>query len=150
MTKKASLSPEEAAGSLRFNNPPSDPSDSSTYALTCPQGQKIIERYLHCLTYYKLYHVCRLYHPCICARSLIEVQRAIVSSRDKGTEHLTTHWQHRRFCHADPRINALRAKIYCMEVKRVSLEYHDPSKCSIGNALLVELNNGMILDEVET
>ena len=29
------------------------------------------------------------------------------------------------------------------------MEYHDPSKRSIGNALLVELNDGTILDEVE-
>ena len=50
---------------------------------------------------------------------------------------------------ADPRIDALRAKIYCVEEKRFSVEYHDPSKRSIGNALLVELNDGTILDEVE-
>jgi 2-methylcitrate dehydratase len=29
------------------------------------------------------------------------------------------------------------------------VEYHDPDKRSIGNALLVELNDGTILDEVE-
>ena len=50
---------------------------------------------------------------------------------------------------ADPRIDALRAKIYCVEEKRFSVEYHDPAKRSIGNALLVELNDGTILDEVE-
>ena len=50
---------------------------------------------------------------------------------------------------ADPRIDALRAKIYCVEEKRFSVEYHDPSKRSIGNALLVELNDGTVLDEVE-
>ena len=50
---------------------------------------------------------------------------------------------------ADPRIDALRAKIHCVEEKRFSVEYHDPSKRSIGNALLVELNDGTVLDEVE-
>jgi 2-methylcitrate dehydratase len=50
---------------------------------------------------------------------------------------------------ADPRIDALRAKIYCVEDKRFSVEYHDPEKRSIGNALLVELNDGTVLDEVE-
>ena len=50
---------------------------------------------------------------------------------------------------ADPRIDALRAKIYCVEDKRFSVEYHDPDKRSIGNALLVELNDGTVLDEVE-
>ncbi|KAJ3507546.1 hypothetical protein NLJ89_g6246 [Agrocybe chaxingu] len=50
---------------------------------------------------------------------------------------------------ADPRIDALRAKIYCVEEKRFSTEYHDPAKRSIGNALLVELNDGTVLDEVE-
>lgn len=50
---------------------------------------------------------------------------------------------------ADPRIDALRAKIYCVEDKRFSIDYHDPAKRSIGNALLVELNDGTVLDEVE-
>jgi len=50
---------------------------------------------------------------------------------------------------ADPRVDALRAKIYCVEDKRFSVEYHDPEKRSIGNALLVELNDGTVLDEVE-
>lgn len=36
-----------------------------------------------------------------------------------------------------------------MEDKRFSVEYHDPAKRSIGNALLVELNDGTVLDEVE-
>ena len=49
----------------------------------------------------------------------------------------------------DPRIDALRAKITCVEDKRFSVEYHEPSKRSIGNALLVELNDGTVLDEVE-
>jgi 2-methylcitrate dehydratase len=50
---------------------------------------------------------------------------------------------------ADPRIDSLRAKIYCVEDKRFSVEYHDPEMRSIGNALLVELNDGTVLDEVE-
>lgn len=50
---------------------------------------------------------------------------------------------------SDPRIDELRAKIYCVEDKRFSVEYHDPAKRSIGNALLVELNDGTVLDEVE-
>ena len=50
---------------------------------------------------------------------------------------------------ADPRIDALRAKIHCVEEQRYSVEYHEPSKRSISNALLVELNDGTVLDEVE-
>ncbi len=49
----------------------------------------------------------------------------------------------------DPRIDELRAKITCVEDQRFSVEYHEPSKRSIGNALLVELNDGTVLDEVE-
>lgn len=36
-----------------------------------------------------------------------------------------------------------------MEDVRFSAEYHEPEKRSIGNALLVELNDGTVLDEVE-
>jgi 2-methylcitrate dehydratase len=36
-----------------------------------------------------------------------------------------------------------------VEEKRFSVDYHDPAKRSIGNALLVELNDGTVLDEVE-
>lgn len=50
---------------------------------------------------------------------------------------------------SDPRIDELRAKIHCVEDKRFSVEYHDPAKRSIGNALLVELKDGTVLDEVE-
>lgn len=50
---------------------------------------------------------------------------------------------------ADPRIDALRAKIHCVEDNAFSVNYHEPSKRSIGNALLVELNDGTVLDEVE-
>ena len=50
---------------------------------------------------------------------------------------------------ADPRIDALRAKIHCVEDNRFSVEYHDPEKRSISNALLVELNDGTVLDKVK-
>ena len=50
---------------------------------------------------------------------------------------------------ADPRIDALRAKITCVEEKQYSIDYHEPSKRSISNALTVELNDGTVLDEVE-
>jgi 2-methylcitrate dehydratase len=49
---------------------------------------------------------------------------------------------------ADPRIDALRAKITCSEDQTFSAEYHEPAKRSIGNALTVELNDGTVLDEV--
>lgn len=50
---------------------------------------------------------------------------------------------------ADPRIDELRAKITCVEDKQYSVDYHEPSKRYITNALLVELNDGTVLDEVE-
>lgn len=50
---------------------------------------------------------------------------------------------------ADPRIDALRAKIRCVEDQRFSVEYHDPEKRSIGNAISIELNDGTKLEEVE-
>ena len=50
---------------------------------------------------------------------------------------------------ADPRIDALRAKITCVEESQYSIDYHDPSKRSISNAITVELNDGTVLDEVE-
>ncbi|THH02925.1 hypothetical protein EW145_g6683, partial [Phellinidium pouzarii] len=49
---------------------------------------------------------------------------------------------------ADPRIDALRAKITCVEEPQFSADYHDPLKRSIGNALTVTLNDGTVLDEV--
>ncbi len=49
---------------------------------------------------------------------------------------------------ADPRIDALRDKIVCVEDARFTKDYHDPDKRSIANALTVELNDGTILDEV--
>jgi len=50
---------------------------------------------------------------------------------------------------ADPRIDALRAKIFCAEDASFTRDYHDPEKRSIANALTVELSDGTVLDEVE-
>jgi 2-methylcitrate dehydratase len=49
---------------------------------------------------------------------------------------------------ADPRIDALRAKIECVEDPRFTADYHDPEKRSIANALTVTFNDGSKLDEV--
>jgi 2-methylcitrate dehydratase len=43
---------------------------------------------------------------------------------------------------ADPRIDALRAKIVCVEDKGFTRDYHDPEKRSIANALTVEFKDG--------
>jgi len=48
----------------------------------------------------------------------------------------------------DPRIDALRAKIDCVEDPRFTQDYHDPEKRSIANALTVELTDGRKLPEV--
>ena len=49
---------------------------------------------------------------------------------------------------ADPRIDPLRAKIVCAEDKSFTVDYHDPEKRSIANALTVTLNDGTVLKEV--
>lgn len=49
---------------------------------------------------------------------------------------------------ADPRIDALRAKIVCEEDSQFTRDYHDPEKRSIANGLTVTLNDGTVLDEV--
>jgi 2-methylcitrate dehydratase len=49
---------------------------------------------------------------------------------------------------ADPRIDTLRAKIFCAEDAYFTQDYLDPDKRSIANALTVELNDGTVLDEV--
>jgi 2-methylcitrate dehydratase len=49
---------------------------------------------------------------------------------------------------ADPRIDALRARIDCVEEPRFSKDYHDPAKRSIANALTMELKDGSKLKEV--
>ncbi|MGE5946811.1 MAG: bifunctional 2-methylcitrate dehydratase/aconitate hydratase [Betaproteobacteria bacterium] len=48
----------------------------------------------------------------------------------------------------DPRIDALRNKITCVEDKRFTRDYHDPRKRSIANALTVEFKDGTRLEEV--
>ncbi len=48
---------------------------------------------------------------------------------------------------SDPRIDALRAKMECVEVPAFTRNYHDPEKRSIANALRIELNDGTVLEE---
>ena len=48
----------------------------------------------------------------------------------------------------DPRIDALREKISCVEDVQFTIDYHDPNKRSIANALTVEFTDGTALDEV--
>jgi 2-methylcitrate dehydratase len=49
---------------------------------------------------------------------------------------------------ADPRIDALREKIVCVEDTGYSADYHDPEKRSIANAVTVEFKDGTVFDEV--
>ncbi len=49
---------------------------------------------------------------------------------------------------ADPRIDALRDRIECIEDPQFTKDYHDPEKRSIANALTVTLNDGTVLPEV--
>ena len=49
---------------------------------------------------------------------------------------------------SDPRIDALREKIVCVEDTGYSADYHDPEKRSIANAVTVEFNDGRVFDEV--
>jgi 2-methylcitrate dehydratase len=48
----------------------------------------------------------------------------------------------------DKRIDALRARITCVEDKRFTRDYHDPKKRSIANALTVTFKDGKKLREV--
>ncbi len=48
---------------------------------------------------------------------------------------------------SDPRIDALRGRMETVEVPRFTLDYHDPEKRSIANALTLELDDGTVLDE---
>src|SRR5215468_470879 len=48
---------------------------------------------------------------------------------------------------ADPRIDALRARMVCVENKRFSRDYLDPERRSIANALTVEFQDGSKLKE---
>jgi 2-methylcitrate dehydratase len=49
---------------------------------------------------------------------------------------------------ADPRIDALRDKMVCVEDPAFTTDYHDPDKRSIANALTVEFTDGTKLDEI--
>jgi 2-methylcitrate dehydratase len=49
---------------------------------------------------------------------------------------------------SDPRIDALREKISCVEDKQFTKDYLDPTKRSIANALTLEFNDGKRLKEV--
>jgi 2-methylcitrate dehydratase len=46
-----------------------------------------------------------------------------------------------------PRIDALRAKINCIEEPAFTADYHDPEKRSIANSLRLELNDGTVVEE---
>ena len=48
----------------------------------------------------------------------------------------------------DPRIDALRRKITCVEDRQFTRHYHDPAKRSIANALAIEFKDGSKLKEV--
>ena len=48
----------------------------------------------------------------------------------------------------DPRIDALRKRIVCVEDRRFTRDYHDPRKRSIANALTVTFKDGSKLKEV--
>lgn len=49
---------------------------------------------------------------------------------------------------ADPRIDALREKMICVEDVQYTKDYHDPEKRSIANAMTITLKDGSVLDEV--
>jgi len=49
---------------------------------------------------------------------------------------------------SDPRIDALRARMECVEEPQFSKDYLDPEKRSIANAISVEFDDGSRLDEV--
>lgn len=49
---------------------------------------------------------------------------------------------------SDPAIDALREKIVCVEDPSFTVDYHDPSKRSIANALTVEFKDGSKFGEV--
>jgi 2-methylcitrate dehydratase len=48
---------------------------------------------------------------------------------------------------ADPRIDALRAKIQCVEDPAFTADYHHPDKRSIANSLRAVLDDGSVLEE---
>ena len=49
---------------------------------------------------------------------------------------------------ADPRIDALREKIVCVEDAGYTADYHNPEKRSIANAITVEFRDGTVFEEV--
>jgi 2-methylcitrate dehydratase len=49
---------------------------------------------------------------------------------------------------ADPRIDALREKIVCVEDPGYTADYHNPEKRSIANAITVEFTDGTVFQEV--
>lgn len=49
---------------------------------------------------------------------------------------------------ADPRIDALREKIVCVEDPAYTADYHNPEKRSIANAITVEFTDGTVFEEV--
>lgn len=49
----------------------------------------------------------------------------------------------------DPRIDSLRSKMKVLENKQYSIDYHDPNKRSIANALTIRLKDGAVLGPVE-
>ena len=49
---------------------------------------------------------------------------------------------------ADPRIDALREKMQCIEDPQFTSDYHDPEKRSIANAMTLEFNDGSKSDEI--
>ena len=48
---------------------------------------------------------------------------------------------------ADPRIDALRERIICVEDATFTADYHDPAKRSIANAMTIEFTDGSVLGE---
>ncbi len=49
---------------------------------------------------------------------------------------------------ADPRIDALREKMVCIEDPKFTADYFDPEKRSIANALTIEFTDGSMSDEI--
>lgn len=47
-----------------------------------------------------------------------------------------------------PLVESLRQKIECVEDPQFTLDYHDPSKRTISNALTVQLTDGTVLEEM--
>ena len=48
----------------------------------------------------------------------------------------------------DPRVDALREKIECVENPQFTADYHDPARRSIANALTISFKNGEVLPEL--